>query len=199
MKKETFEQIQIFKEKINEERKAELQVLVDFLSTRKAHNANLTFICVHNSRRSHLSQVWAQIAAHHYGFNQVNCYSGGTEVTEMYPKIAETLNKQGISVQKLTEGTNPVYAIKYAENEHPIIGFSKLYDDGFNPQSDFGAIMVCSSADTNCPYISTAAKRILLPFEDPKSSDGTPQQDEVYAQRSIDIASNFFWVFEQLV
>jgi hypothetical protein len=27
---------------------------------------------------------------------------------------------------------------------HPIIGFSKTYDDSFNPQSAFAAILTCS-------------------------------------------------------
>jgi arsenate reductase len=38
----------------------------------------------------------------------------------------------------------------YVENEyHPIIGFSKTYDDNFNPQSEFD--YTCSQADGGCP------------------------------------------------
>ena len=51
----------------------------------------LNFICTHNSRRSHLSQVWAQALAHHVGINTINCYSGGTEATALFPVVAETL------------------------------------------------------------------------------------------------------------
>jgi len=183
---------------ISEDRKHELEKLVQYIKVREQDEIDLIFICVHNSRRSHLSQVWAQVAAHHYGFLNVNCYSGGTEVTAMYPMISETLKNQGLVIQELSEGENPVYSIKYHANAHPIIAFSKMYDDRFNPQNDFGAIMVCSSADDNCPFISTAAKRILLSFEDPKASDGTDQQKEVYADRSLQIASEFFYVFSKV-
>src|SRR5688500_19167470 len=43
--------------------------------------ASLTFICTHNSRRSHMSQIWAQTAAHYYGLGSVLAYSVGTETT----------------------------------------------------------------------------------------------------------------------
>src|SRR6266496_4641828 len=33
--------------------------------------AKLTFICTHNSRRSHLSQIWLQTAAYYYGLEKV--------------------------------------------------------------------------------------------------------------------------------
>ena len=194
----THHQITTAVEELTAERKEKLRVLVDFIKSRKRSKTNLIFICVHNSRRSHLSQVWAQIAADHYGHEYIHAYSGGTEVTAMYPKIAETFIQQGFQVETIAEGMNPVYCIKSEQNSLPIIGFSKLFDAPFNPQSDFGAVMVCSAADSNCPFISTAAQRILIPFEDPKSSDGTEEQDEVYAKRSIEIAAHFFWVFQQI-
>lgn len=198
MNQDTLTQIQHAVTELSAERKEKLQVLVDFLKNRNRNKTDLIFICVHNSRRSHLSQVWAQIAANHFGHEYIHTYSGGTEVTAMFPKVAQTFLKQGFDVKTIAEGENPVYSIKSNQNSLPIIGFSKLYDDSFNPQSDFGAVMVCSAADTNCPYISTAAQRILIPFEDPKASDGTPEQDKVYAKRSIEIAAHFFWVFNQL-
>lgn len=183
---------------INEERKGELLKLSTFISERKAENTALIFICVHNSRRSHLSQCWAQVAAYHFGQTQISAYSGGTEVTEMYPAIAETLTEQGFEITQLSTGKNPVYSLKYAVNQHPIIGFSKMYDSTFNPQSNFGAIMVCSSADDNCPYISTAALRVLLPFTDPKESDGTKEQKATYLARSKQIATEMLYVFSKV-
>jgi arsenate reductase len=121
-------------ESISDERKIILQPLVDFIQ-KKASNGQkirLNLICTHNSRRSHLSQVWAQTAAAHYNIKNVFCYSGGTEATAMFPVAAKTLTKQGFQIKIIAEGNNPVYAIKYAENEHPIIGFSKTFDDDFN-------------------------------------------------------------------
>jgi arsenate reductase len=187
-------------ESISDERKIILQPLIDFIQT-KANNQQeirLNLICTHNSRRSHLSQVWAQTAAAHYNIKNVFCYSGGTEATAMFPMAAKTLAKQGFQIKTIAEGNNPVYAIKYAENEHPVIGFSKTFDDDFNPQSEFAAILTCSSADKGCPFIAGAEKRIPITFEDPKAFDNTPQQAEKYEERSVQIATEMFYVFSQI-
>lgn len=185
-------------ELISDERKKELHILSLFISERIKSKTDLIFICVHNSRRSHLSQIWAQVAAHHYGFSNVTTYSGGTEVTCMFPKISQTLKSQGFEINVIAETANPIYAIKYHKNEPAIIGYSKLFDDSFNPQENFGAIMVCSSADTNCPFIATAAQRILLPFSDPKEFDGTALQTEKYIERSHQIARELFYAFSMI-
>ncbi len=182
---------------IIQERKAVLQPLVDFIQ-QKVNNGqeiNLNFICTHNSRRSHLAQVWAQVASAYYHIPNVHCFSGGTEETALFPKVAETLAKQGFSVFKISETNNPVYTIKYSENALPIIGFSKKYDSAFNPVSAFTAIMTCSQADGGCPFIAGAEKRIPITFEDAKISDGTAEQTQVYTERSLQIATEMFYVF----
>ncbi len=185
---------------ITEERKSVLRQIASFTASQiqKGEDANLILICTHNSRRSHLSQVWVQVAAHYYGIQNVYSYSGGTEATALFPSAAKALEKAGLAVKALSEGKNPVYSIKYAANRHPILGFSKTYDDAFNPQSGFAAIMTCTHADTNCPLIPTAAQRISLPFEDPKAFDGTPQQEEKYNERCKDIARELFYAFSQV-
>lgn len=187
-------------ESISDERKIVLQPLIDFIQ-KKASNeqeTRLNLICTHNSRRSHLSQVWAQTAAAYYVIKNVFCYSGGTEATAMFPMVAKTLAKQGFQIKTIAEGNNPVYAIKYSENAHPIIGFSKTFDDDFNPQSEFAAILTCSSADQGCPFIAGAELRIPVTFEDPKAFDNTPQQAEKYEERSVQIATEMFYVFSQI-
>ena len=185
---------------ISVERKIVLQPLVDFIQGKASNNQEirLNLICTHNSRRSHLSQVWAQTAAAHYNIKNVFCYSGGTEATAMFPMAAKTLAKQGFQIKTIAEGNNPVYAIKYSENAHPIIGFSKTFDDDFNPQSEFAAILTCSSADQGCPFIAGAEVRIPITFEDPKAFDNTPQQAEKYEERSVQIATEMFYVFSQI-
>ena len=136
--------------------------------------------------------------AFQFGIKNVYCYSGGTEATAMFPMVAKTLENQGFIIKTISEGSNPVYTIKYAENEHPIIGFSKTYDDDFNPESEFVAIMTCSQADGGCPFIAGAEKRIPITFEDPKAFDNTPQQAEKYEERSLQIATEMFYVFSQI-
>ncbi|MBE8723026.1 arsenate-mycothiol transferase ArsC [Sphingobacterium pedocola] len=184
----------------NDGRKSNLQPLIDFIQQKinNRQEINLNFICTHNSRRSHLSQVWAQVAAAHFGIQNVVCYSGGTEETALFPKVAETLADQGFNVFKIGDGNNPVYAIKYSDNSLPIVGFSKKYDSFFNPVSAFAAIMTCSQADSGCPFIAGAEKRIPVTFEDPKVSDGTPEQAQIYAQRSLQIATEMFYVFSKI-
>ncbi|OXA89985.1 arsenate-mycothiol transferase ArsC [Flavobacterium hercynium] len=184
----------------NSERKNTLQPFVDFIQqkVKDKKQININFICTHNSRRSHLSQVWAQVAASYFGIENVVCYSGGTEETALYPKVAETLSNQGFNIFKINETNNPLYAIKYSDNSLPIIGFSKKYDNPFNPVSNFAAIMTCSQADEGCPFIAGAEKRIPITFEDPKISDNTLMQNEIYAQRSLQIATEMFYVFSKI-
>lgn len=185
---------------ITEERKQTLQSLIDYIQIKVTtkQDVRLNLICTHNSRRSHLAQVWAQTAAAYYAVPNVFCYSGGTEATAMFPMAAKTLEKAGFQIQTLAEGNNPIYALKYTENAHPIIGFSKTYDDAFNPQSEFAAIMTCSQADGGCPFIAGAEKRIPITFEDPKAFDNTAIQSEKYEERSLQIATEMSYVFAQI-
>lgn len=185
---------------ISVERKTVLQPLVEFIQTKvnEKKEIRLNLICTHNSRRSHLTQVWSQTAAAYFNIKNVFCYSGGTEATAMFPMAVKTLEKQGFQIKTIAEGSNPIYTIKYAENEHPIIGFSKTYDDGFNPQNEFVAIMTCSQADGGCPFIAGAERRIPITFDDPKAFDNTPQQAEKYEERSLQIAAEMFYVFSQI-
>lgn len=187
-------------ETISEERSSILQPLIDFIQFKVETNSQvrLNLICTHNSRRSHLSQVWAQTAAAHYNIKNVYCYSGGTEATAMFPLVSKTLAKQGFQIKIISEGNNPIYSIKFSENEHPVIGFSKTFDNDFNPKSEFAAIMTCSSADKGCPFIAGAEKRIPITFEDPKAFDNTPQQAEKYEERSLQIANEMFYVFSKI-
>lgn len=196
--KSTIDQVSF--ETISEERKQVLAPLIQFIQS-KVNNEltiRLNFICTHNSRRSHLSQVWAQTAASFYNIKNVFCYSGGTEATALFPKVAETLVNTGFEVKIISEGDNPIYTIKYNTNDHPVIGFSKRYEDDFNPQSEFAAILTCSQADGGCPFIAGAEKRIPITFDDPKAFDNTPLQSEKYQERSMQIATEFLYVFSQI-
>ena len=185
---------------VSEERKTILQPLIDFVQQKadSAEDINLNFICTHNSRRSHLAQIWAQVASAYFDIPNVYCYSGGTEDTALFPKVAETLTNQGFNIFKIAETDNPIYAIKYSDNALPIIGFSKKYDSPFNPASAFVAIMTCSQADGGCPFIAGAEKRIPITFEDPKMSDGSTGQAQVYTERSLQIEQEMLYVFSMI-
>jgi arsenate reductase len=182
------------------ERLAILKPVADYIQQKKDTGAliRLNFICTHNSRRSHLSQIWAQTMAYHFGVQNVFCYSGGTEATAMYPKVAETLQNQGFQIQQLAGTENPVYAVKFAQNEAAIICFSKTYQNEFNPAGQYGAILTCNNADEGCPVVIGAEARFPVKYNDPKAFDNTDLQTEKYAERSLEIAQEMWWVFGQI-
>lgn len=185
---------------IPDERKVLLLPLIEFIQSKVANDQEirLNFICTHNSRRSHLSQVWAQTIANYFHIRRLFCYSGGTESTALFPMVVETLRNSGFKIETIADGSNPIYGIKYSENEHPIVGFSKKLDNDFNPKSKFAAIMTCDSANEACPIVLGAEERIPITFKDPKAFDNTPQQSEKYKERSLQIATELVYVFSQI-
>ncbi|MEZ5058119.1 MAG: protein-tyrosine-phosphatase [Saprospiraceae bacterium] len=187
-------------EEINPERKLILSELADYVLYKRKQDqpVALNFICTHNSRRSILAQVWAKAWANYYGVLSIDTYSGGTEGTRVFPKIVDVLNQVGFQSKLIAEGNNPVWAIKFSPFLTPIIGFSKVYDDFYNPEKAFAAIMVCDDADENCPVVKGADKRFSIQYEDPKISDRTANQDEVYLERNRQVATEMKFVFSKL-
>ncbi len=187
-------------EEVSPDRIALLEPLVIRLTNalKSEENPLLNFICTHNSRRSHFAQVWAQTLAHHYGFTQVRCFSGGTEQTALFPEVIATLKKVGFEITTLSATANPIYAIKYDYNEHPIIGFSKCMDHPFNPAGQFIAVMTCSDVNESCPMVPGAIQRIPITYEDPKLFDSTPEQAEKYMERCMQIAREMNYVFAKV-
>jgi len=185
---------------VSEERKEVLIPFVKYIRNKvnNKEEIRLNFICTHNSRRSHLSQIWAQTMAFQFGIKNVFCYSAGTEGTAMFPKVGETLANQGFQIQQLSEEHNTVYAVKFDDKQYPIICFSKTYYDAFNPKSNFGAIMTCNNADEGCPLVFGAEARFPIKYDDPKAFDGTDIMNEKYAERSLQIASEMYFVFSQI-
>jgi len=184
---------------INIDRKEILLKIVNFIAGEyaKTGEVNLNFICTHNSRRSQLGQVWAFFAADYFDLN-INSFSGGTEVTAFFRNTVKTLQKIGFTFQVADfSHQNPKYVISFEGTSKSILGFSKVYDDSEN-KNPFVAITTCNNADTNCPYIPEALQRFHLPFVDPKSSDGTEQQDETYLKTSKQIAAEIFFIFNEV-
>ena len=185
---------------ISEERSVILKPLIDYVQEKVSNNKEirLNFICTHNSRRSHFSQVWAQTLACYFNIKNIFCYSGGTEATALFPMVAKTLQNSGFQIKTLSESKNPIYSVKFSQNKHPVIGFSKTFDDNFNPKSNFAAIMTCDSANEACPLIPGVEKRIPITYEDPKVFDDNEHQAEKYYERSIQIATEMFYIFSKI-
>ena len=169
--------------------------LLNFLKENKT-NLRLVFVCTHNSRRSQFAQVWAHVLAHHFGI-KLEIYSAGTEVTACNPRTLEALQAQGFSVDIL-KGENPVQRLSFAEDQTPIQLFSKTIDDASLPKENFAALMTCSHADENCPYIPGALARIPFRFEDPKAFDDTDLEAKMYQERSLEIAQDIYTLFYHL-
>ena len=182
---------------IPKERIPILQEYIDFIKQKVSDKEAILInaICTHNSRRSHLAQIWSQAMASEFGVENVFAFSGGTEATAMFPMVPKVLEKTGFSITKLSEDSNPVYSVKYADNAHPIVCFSKTYDNSFNPKSSYIALMTCSDADEKCPVVFGSEKRIKLTYDDPKAFDNTDQQEEKYMERSTQIATEIKYVF----
>ncbi|WP_217647009.1 low molecular weight phosphatase family protein [Planctomicrobium piriforme] len=158
----------------------------------------LTFICTHNSRRSHFGQVWAAVAAWHYGVDGVSTFSGGTEATACNPRSVAALRRAGIDIAAAADEPNPHYTVRYADTAPALVCFSKVYDAPENPQTDFFAVMTCTEADQNCPLIHGALARISLPYKDPKAFDGTSEEADRYDERSRQIAREMLYVFSNV-
>ena len=186
-------------DQIPSDRKQALTKLALYVRSRVSAGepAKLVFICTHNSRRSHMSQIWATAAANYYGVPKVECFSGGTEATAFNARAVAALERAGIKIEKTDEEKNPKYRVDVADGLQ-LISFSKKYSDAPNPTSDFCAVMTCSTADKNCPTVAGASLRVAIPFEDPKVSDGTPTEAATYDERCAQICREMLYLFSQV-
>lgn len=182
------------------ERKLLLQSLGSSIQDqiKEEKTVNLLFVCTHNSRRSHFGQIWAAVAATYFQLDhRIKTFSGGTEVTAFNTRAVEAVKRAGCQV-KDGDGENPHYQVGFCTNHPPLECFSKRFDDPSIPGQDLIAIMTCSEADSDCPYIRGAKVRIPLHYRDPKSSDGTPEERETYDERCRQIAKEMFYVMSQI-
>lgn len=188
-----------FKE-IPAERKQLLEKVADYIKAKRAANEtiNLIYVCTHNSRRSHLGQVWASVSAAYYGIDHVSTFSGGTEATAFNPNAIAALTTAGFRINKKDESNNPVYEVFFADDKFTTC-FSKVYSHEANPTQNFAAIMTCSDAEDNCPFIPGCDLRIGTTYNDPKAFDNTILQNEKYTERSNQIAMECLYVFSKVV
>ena len=157
-------------------------------------SAQLLFVCTHNSRRSQIAQIWAAILAEHYGL-PIEAYSGGTEVTQIHPTVVKVFEKYGLEFTSTTASKNPRYTLHLERSRLSL--FSKLYDAATNPSENFIALMTCSEAAENCPFIPGCRQRFAFSFEDPKVHDGTSVEFSAYENTATEIGRELVYVFER--
>ena len=181
------------------------KLLLDKLSTyisnkyQAKETPKAIIICTHNSRRSHLGQIWLAVGAQYYGLSPIQTFSGGTEATAFNPRAVAAIRKIGFHIDiERGDSSNPLYQLSWSENQVPYPAFSKKYDDTPNPTKDFAAIMVCTSADKGCPIVLGADFRIALPFHDPKAFDDTELESQKYEERCEDICREMLYVLKNV-
>jgi len=181
-------------------RRNDLNLLSDYFIKRRASSLGIKIIviCTHNSRRSHMAQLWLAAAAEHYKISDFQTYSGGTEATAFNPNAVGAMRKAGFDIEGNESLPNPVYGVRWKAIQSSYKAFSTKYDDPFNPQSDFVAMMVCQSADEACPIVRGMDFRITIEYNDPKAFDNTDLQDAKYSERCLEIGREMCYVMQRV-
>ena len=187
-------------DQIKDERKVELRKIALYVQNRAKENqpVRLTFICTHNSRRSHMSQIWAATAASFYGIEGIETFSGGAEATAFNPRATAALKRSGLKVVKSEDGKNPHYEVRFQGAGNEMVCYSKVFNEAPNPKDGFCAVMVCSQADKSCPVVDGCSLRIAIPFDDPKIADDKPEEETTYDERTRQICREMLFLFSQV-
>lgn len=188
---------------ISIERKQKLEELAKSVehSYKKTRKSNLVFVCTHNSRRSHFGQLMATIMAVHFGLD-ITSYSAGTETTRFHPNAIAAILSVGFNLVPQTnssKSSNTVFVLSYSTDEKQSIKcFSKTIFDESLPKDKFIAIMVCSDANENCPFIPGADIRFSLAYEDPKIYDNDDDAVNHYKESLFQIGTELAFCFSKI-
>ncbi len=186
---------------IGDERKHDLVRVADYVRESLSHArvARLMFICTHNSRRSHLAQIWTEVAARYYGVTGLETFSGGTEATALNPRAVAAMQRCGLKITADDpRSSNPRYSLFTSDDSEPIICFSKCYDAPPNPREGFCAVMTCSQADDACPIVSGCDLRMPIRYEDPKIADDTDHEAQRYDERCAQICREMMYLVSRI-
>ncbi len=183
---------------ISEERRMVLNDLASKISLvlSESQSLNLLFVCTHNSRRSHLGQIWGSVAARYFDLPLIS-FSAGTEITALHPNVIQMLINEGFEIKPERNESNPVNHISY-DSGASVSCFSKLINDAHNPKDNFIALMMCTDAEANCPFVPGALTRVAIPFNDPKAFDGNSQVLKAYSATMMEIGIQILYLFNQI-
>lgn len=186
-------------DKIQPERKDMLDNLAEVIvkSLETEGQCKITVICTHNSRRSQLGQVLFQLAAEYYGIKGMEMYSGGTEETAFNHRMIEALERFGFDIVKTNESDNPEYNISWGTGGLKDMK-SRTYFDKYNPQTGFIALLVCGSAEKDCPVVIGALQRIGITYEDPKTYDDTEREPNAYDEKIVEMGIEIFYTMNKV-
>lgn len=177
------------------ERKQQLRKVSDYI--KQTDQPKIIFVCTHNSRRSQMSQVWATVAADHFGLVSTHFHSAGTESTAFHPNAVDVLKRAGFTIEIEKKGKNPIYLVDFG-GEKLIKCYSKTLNHESLPLNNFAAVMTCGDAEENCPFLPGAELRIPITYDDPKISDGTAEVEKVYDERCKQIAREILFLLSSV-
>src|SRR5690606_15056158 len=92
---------------------------------------------------------------------------------------------------------NRMHEVIWGSNQSTVL-FSKTLSHESLPKNHFAAAMTCSETDNNCPFVPGSDIRIPLTYVDPKHADNSPDKALVYDKTCRQIATELFYVFNQL-
>lgn len=188
-------------DQIGTERKKELLALANDISVaiRKMGYCQITAICTHNSRRSQAAQLWAKTAALYVGIEEVYTYSGGTESTAFNHRMVAAVERAGFLIEDINHFPNPKYHIPLSIDDMRYdIYFSKKYNESYNPQNAFIALLLCDSADEACPIVEGAIARHFIGYQDPGKSDNSDVETKIYNERFMQIGREMMYCFSRV-
>lgn len=168
--------------------------LKTYLKQRISHSGEvcLHFICTHNSRRSQFSQAWSHVWSHHFSL-PLHSYSAGVEATEVHPNVLKALAIDGLQIRSRKTEIGVKHVLEEGNTFLPL--YSKHMDDVRMECASFVAIMTCSEADADCPFIPGADLRIPLRYDDPKKYDHQAGALDGYLASSRRIAAELYYAF----
>jgi arsenate reductase (thioredoxin) len=188
-------------DQISELRRQDLERLAQYIRTQRSagQTPRLLFVCTHNSRRSHLAQVWARVTGGYLGI-EVETHSAGTEATAFHKNAVAALERAGLTSAKAFGDLpgGPRYSLTYGAGLSVRDMYSKTIAQA-DVKAPFAAVMVCSDADKKCPFVPGANARVAIAYDDPKAADGTPDEAKAYDERCAQIAREMLYVMQRVV
>lgn len=180
-------------ETVTEERKAQLSGLASVISKNIGENgqAVVKFICTHNSRRSQAAEFLLDVLAREQDI-PIRALSGGTMHTAFYPSMIDALSNFGFEIVKFGQEENPLYI--YQIGSLDLYYYSKTYDDNLVEFDNQIIVTVCQSANENCPVIPGTYERFHIGYEDPKYSDNTSEEAQVYKDKVVEIGAEIYYL-----
>ena len=184
-------------DQIPDNHRQSLEQIGDYLLQKLQSNkdAKVLLISRHNSRRSHMGQLWLMTAAEYYGIGNVATFSGGIEPTELDSRVIRALKKCGFKISTTKRSENPTYLTSNGPGNSYMV-FAKQYNGGQNPTSDFIAVVLSEVVNKKLETIPGADKKVPMLYEDLENFDGSPEEERKYDEGCRQIARAMFYVMQ---